>query len=41
MTKEREAWATKIGLILSMAGNAIGLGNFWRFPRVLAANGGG
>lgn len=39
--KEREAWATKIGLILSMAGNAIGLGNFWRFPRMLAANGGG
>ncbi len=30
-----------MGLILSMAGNAIGLGNFWRFPRVLAANGGG
>jgi len=39
--KEREAWATKIGLILSMAGNAVGLGNFWRFPRLLAANGGG
>ncbi|MEM0014352.1 MAG: sodium-dependent transporter [Zestosphaera sp.] len=38
---EREAWATRVGLILSMAGNAIGLGNFWRFPRVLAANGGG
>lgn len=41
MSQERETWATKIGLILSMAGNAIGLGNFWRFPRLLASNGGG
>lgn len=37
----RETWATRIGLILSMAGNAVGLGNFWRFPRLLAGNGGG
>lgn len=41
MSRERETWATRFGLILSMAGNAIGLGNFWRFPRLLAANGGG
>jgi len=41
LSNEREAWATRIGLILSMAGNAIGLGNFWRFPRLLAGNGGG
>jgi SNF family Na+-dependent transporter len=38
---ERERWATRAGLILAMAGNAIGLGNFLRFPTQVAANGGG
>lgn len=37
----RVQWATRIGLILAMAGNAIGLGNFLRFPVKAAANGGG
>ncbi len=37
----RERWGTRIGLILAMAGNAIGLGNFLRFPAKAAANGGG
>ena len=37
----RESWATKIGLILALAGNAIGLGNFLRFPVQAAQNGGG
>lgn len=41
MQKERERWATRIGLILAMAGNAIGLGNFLRFPVQAAKNGGG
>jgi neurotransmitter:Na+ symporter, NSS family len=36
-----EAWASRIGLILAMAGNAVGLGNFLRFPRQAAVNGGG
>jgi len=36
----RERWGTRIGLVLAMAGNAIGLGNFLRFP-VQAANNGG
>ncbi len=39
MTRER--WGTKIGLILAMAGNAVGLGNFLRFPVQAAENGGG
>ncbi len=38
---QRENWGTKIGLILAMAGNAVGLGNFWRFPYQAAQNGGG
>lgn len=41
MGKSRENWGSKIGLILAMAGNAIGLGNFWRFPYQAASNGGG
>jgi NSS family neurotransmitter:Na+ symporter len=38
---QRDRWATKTGLILALAGNAIGLGNFLRFPGQAAANGGG
>lgn len=37
----RETWATRVGLILAMAGNAIGLGNFLRFPGKVALYGGG
>src|SRR4030042_3432791 len=39
--KEREHWQSKIGLVLAMAGNAIGLGNFLRFPGKAVGNGGG
>ena len=38
---ERERWGTKIGLVLAMAGNAVGLGNFLRFPVQVTQNGGG
>jgi NSS family neurotransmitter:Na+ symporter len=37
----REHWGSRIGLILAMAGNAVGLGNFLRFPVQAANNGGG
>ncbi|WP_457755090.1 sodium-dependent transporter [Thermovibrio ammonificans] len=37
----REHWGSKLGLILAMAGNAVGLGNFLRFPTQAAENGGG
>ena len=39
--REREQWGSRMGLILAMAGNAIGLGNFLRFPVQAAQNGGG
>ena len=39
--RDRDRWATRTGLILALAGNAIGLGNFLRFPGQAAANGGG
>ncbi len=36
-----EVWSSRVGLILAMAGSAVGLGNFLRFPGQAAANGGG
>ncbi|HEV2146783.1 MAG TPA: sodium-dependent transporter [Longimicrobiaceae bacterium] len=39
--QSNEAWGSRIGLILAMAGNAVGLGNFLRFPAQAAQNGGG
>ena len=41
MTKTTESWGSRIGLILAMAGNAVGLGNFLRFPVQAVQNGGG
>lgn len=37
----RDQWASKIGLVMAMAGSAVGLGNFIRFPMQAAKNGGG
>ena len=37
----KEAWGSRVGLILAMAGNAVGLGNFLRFPVKAMQNGGG
>jgi len=38
---EREQWGSRVGLILAMAGNAVGLGNFLRFPNQAVQNGQG
>lgn len=38
---QNEAWGSRVGLILAMAGNAVGLGNFLRFPVQAINNGGG
>ncbi|MCB9196188.1 MAG: sodium-dependent transporter [Flavobacteriales bacterium] len=38
---QKEAWGSRIGLILAMAGNSVGLGNFLRFPAQAIDNGGG
>jgi NSS family neurotransmitter:Na+ symporter len=40
-TKHRESWGSKLGIILAVAGSAIGLGNFLRFPVQAVSNGGG
>lgn len=36
-----ENWGSRVGLVLAMAGNAVGLGNFLRFPAQAAQHGGG
>jgi SNF family Na+-dependent transporter len=38
---EAAGWGSRVGLILAMAGNAVGLGNFLRFPVQAVENGGG
>lgn len=38
---ETSGWGSRVGLILAMAGNAVGLGNFLRFPVQAIENGGG
>ena len=41
MAKQRQRWGSKLGVILAVAGSAVGLGNFLRFPVQAAQNGGG
>ena len=38
--KGSELFSSKLGLILSVLGIAVGTGNIWRFPRIAAQNGG-
>ncbi|MCZ9891944.1 hypothetical protein OFP58_06465 [Brachyspira hyodysenteriae] len=37
----RGQWGTRAGFILAAIGSAVGLGNIWRFPYMVASNGGG
>ena len=39
--KKRQAWGSRLGVIMAVAGSAVGLGNFLRFPVQAASNGGG
>ena len=41
ISNKREKWGSRIGVILAVAGSAVGLGNFLRFPVQAAQNGGG
>ena len=41
MTEQQERWGSRLGIILAVAGSAVGLGNFLRFPGQAAQNGGG
>ncbi len=39
--KQRERWSAKLGIVLAVAGSAVGLGNFLRFPSQAVQNGAG
>lgn len=41
MSENKQQWGSRLGVILAVAGSAVGLGNFLRFPGQAAANGGG
>jgi SNF family Na+-dependent transporter len=41
MAQTRQHWGTRLGVVLAVAGSAVGLGNFLRFPVQAAKNGGG
>jgi SNF family Na+-dependent transporter len=38
---QKDGWGSRLGVILAVAGSAVGLGNFLRFPGQAADNGGG
>ena len=38
---DREQFGSRWGLVLATLGMAVGTGNIWRFPRIVATNGGG
>ncbi|MBQ1930211.1 MAG: sodium-dependent transporter [Bacteroidales bacterium] len=37
---KREGFASSFGVLVAMAGSAVGLGNLWRFPYLVGTNGG-
>jgi NSS family neurotransmitter:Na+ symporter len=39
--RAKEGWGSRLGVILAVAGSAVGLGNFLRFPGLAAEYGGG
>lgn len=41
MVNKRDSWSSRLGIIMAVAGSAVGLGNFLRFPVQAAQNGGG
>jgi NSS family neurotransmitter:Na+ symporter len=40
LSSENQRFSSRLGLILSVLGIAVGTGNIWRFPRIAATNGG-
>ena len=38
--KSRSHWSSTFGFVMAAAGSAVGLGNLWKFPYLVGANGG-
>ena len=41
MSTQRAQFGTRLGVIATTVGSAVGLGNIWRFPYEAGAHGGG
>jgi len=41
LPSKRENFGSRLGFVMATVGSAVGLGNVWRFPTVVAENGGG
>jgi neurotransmitter:Na+ symporter, NSS family len=41
MSQTKDGWSSRLGVIMAVAGSAVGLGNFLRFPGLAAQYGGG
>lgn len=39
--EKKEQWGSRMGYLMAALGMVIGTGNIWRFPRIVASNGGG
>ena len=39
--KKKSSFSGQIGFVLAAAGSAVGVGNLWRFPYLVAKDGGG
>ena len=39
--KKKSSFSGQIGFVLAAAGSAVGVGNLWRFPYLVARDGGG
>ena len=37
---KRDSFASSFGVLVALAGSAVGLGNLWRFPYLVGQNGG-
>lgn len=37
---KRDSFGTSFGVLVALAGSAVGLGNLWRFPYLVGENGG-
>ena len=37
---KRDSFGSGFGVLVAMAGSAVGLGNLWRFPYLVGTNGG-
>ena len=40
-SNQSDVWSSDIGFLIAAISSAVGIGNLWRFPYLVGANGGG